>query len=76
MNGLLTLTNYDMIFNYCNWVSTRWQWSVDLYKNRIETAQKEQQYTKIQKQYNITKYTKQKTKLQNNIKRILKKHVK
>jgi len=25
-----------MIFTYCNWVSTRWQWSVYLYKNRIE----------------------------------------
>jgi len=21
---------YDMIFIYCNFVSTRWQWSVDL----------------------------------------------
>jgi hypothetical protein len=28
----------DMIFVYCNWVSTRWQWSVNLYKNRKETA--------------------------------------
>jgi len=27
-----------MMFIYCNWVSTRWQWSVDLYKNRKETA--------------------------------------
>jgi len=32
---------YDMIFIYCNWVSTRWQWSVDLYKHRKETTQKE-----------------------------------
>jgi hypothetical protein len=29
---------YDMIFIYCNWISTRWQWSVDLYKNTKETA--------------------------------------
>jgi hypothetical protein len=29
---------YDMIFIYCNWVSTRWQRSVDMYKNRKETA--------------------------------------
>jgi len=21
---------YDMIFIYCNWVSTRWHWSVNL----------------------------------------------
>ena len=27
-----------MIFIYCNWVSSRWHWSVDLYKNRRETA--------------------------------------
>jgi hypothetical protein len=27
-----------MIFVYCNWVSNRWQWSVNLYKNRKETA--------------------------------------
>jgi len=26
------------IFIYCKWVSTRWQWSVNLYKNRKETA--------------------------------------
>jgi len=35
--------SYD-IFIYCSWVSTWWQWSVDLYKNRKETAQKEKQY--------------------------------
>ena len=29
---------YDMIFIFCSWVSTRWQRSVDLYKNRKETA--------------------------------------
>jgi hypothetical protein len=28
---------HDMIFIYCNWVSTRWQWSVNMYKNRKET---------------------------------------
>ena len=28
----------DVIFIYCNWISTRWQWSVNLYKNREETA--------------------------------------
>jgi len=46
---------FDVIFIYCKWVSTRWQWSVDLYENRKETAQKEKQYTK---QYKNTKYTK------------------
>ena len=29
------------LFIYCNWVSTRWQWSVDLYKNMKDAAQKE-----------------------------------
>ena len=33
-----------MIFIDSNWVSTRWQWSVDLCKNGKETAQKEKQY--------------------------------
>jgi len=41
-----------MTFIYRNWVSTWWQWSVDLYKNRKETARKEQQYTKNKKQQN------------------------
>ena len=27
-----------MIFMYCSCVSTRWQWSVNLYKNSKETA--------------------------------------
>jgi len=27
-----------MIFIDCNWVSTLWQWSVNLYKYRKETA--------------------------------------
>jgi len=27
-----------MIFIDCSWVSTRWQWSVNLYKSRKETA--------------------------------------
>jgi hypothetical protein len=49
------------IFVYCNWVSTRWQWSVDLCKHRKEAAQKEKQYIK----YKNTEYTKQKTKIQN-----------
>ena len=47
-----------IIFIYCNWVSTQWQWSVVLYKNRKETAQKEKQYTTTQKQYKNTEYTK------------------
>ena len=61
---------YDMIFIYCNWVSTRWKRSVDLYKNSKDTAQKEKQYTK---QHKNTEYTKYKTNIQNkktNIKRI------
>jgi len=61
----------DMIFIYCNWVSTRWQWSVDLYKNRKETAQKEKQYI-IYKNTEYTKY-KKKYKTKNETKNI-KKH--
>ena len=33
-----------MIFIDCNWISSRWQWSVVLYRNGKETAQKEKQY--------------------------------
>jgi hypothetical protein len=54
-----------MLFIYGSWVSTRWQWSVDLYKNRKETAQNEKQYTKQYKKYKGTEHTKQKTKIQN-----------
>ena len=35
-----------MILIYCNWISTRWQCSVDFYKNRKATTQKEKQFTK------------------------------
>ena len=48
-----------MIFIYCNWGSTRWQWSVDLYKNRKQTVQKEKQRTKQYK--NNEKHTIHKT---------------
>jgi hypothetical protein len=59
---------YGMIFIDCNWVSTLWKWSVDIYKNRKAKAQKEstQNNTKIQKHKIVNKNTKQKT----NIKRI------
>jgi hypothetical protein len=40
---------YDVMFIYYNWVSTPWQWSVDLDKNKQETVQKEKHYIKIQK---------------------------
>jgi len=43
------------LFIYCKWVSTRWQWSVDLYKNRKETGQKEKQYTKTIQKHRIHK---------------------
>jgi len=51
---------------------TRWQWSVNLYKNRKQTARKEKQYTKQYK--NNTKnieYTKYKTKIQNKNKKYI-----
>ena len=46
-----------MIFIYCKWVSTRWQWSVDL-KQRKETVQKEKQYKKHKNNKKNTEYTK------------------
>jgi len=56
---------YDMLLTYSNWVSSRWQWSVDLYKNRKETAQNEKQYTKQYKKHKGTEYTKEKPKIRN-----------
>jgi len=49
---------YDTIFIYCNWVSSRWQWSVDSYKNRKQTdryIQKKKQYTKQYKKHKVYK---------------------
>jgi len=39
-NLQLLMIGNVMIFIYCNWVSTRWQRSVDLYKNRTRRGQK------------------------------------
>jgi hypothetical protein len=50
-----------MIFICCNWVSTRWQWSVDLYQNRKE-HKRDTIHKTVQKQYKNTEYTKWKTK--------------
>jgi len=36
--GPLITASHEMIFIYCNCVSTRWQRSVNLYRNRKETA--------------------------------------
>jgi hypothetical protein len=58
-----------MIFIYQNWVSTWWQWSLDLNKSRKETAQKEKQNKTIQKHriHNIeNKHTKQDNKYTKN----------
>jgi hypothetical protein len=60
---------FDIVFIYCSWVSTRWQRSVNLYKNRRER----QLYRKgeaIHKTIRNTEYTKWKT----NMKTKLKKH--
>jgi hypothetical protein len=61
-----------MIFIYCNWVSTRWQLLVDLYKNKKETAV----YKRINNKQTVQKHRihKLENKLTNrktNIKRIL-----
>jgi hypothetical protein len=66
-----------MIFIYCYWVSTRWQWLVDLHKNRKETAQEEKQYTKQyrnNKKHRIHKIENKNTKQKTNVKRIFTKH--
>jgi len=65
---------YDIFFNR-SLVSTLWQWSVGLYQNRKETAQKETRYTKQYKNNTKTQNTQnreQKYKTKINIKRILK----
>ena len=41
----LVMVWYDMMCTDCSWVSNRWQWSVNLYKDRKEIAQKGKQYT-------------------------------
>jgi hypothetical protein len=62
------------MFIYCNWVSTRWQPTVNLYKNKKETPI----YTKgetMHKTIKNTEYTKQKSNIKNkktNIETILK----
>ena len=53
-----------MIFIYCHWVFTLWQWSVNLYKNKKETAiQKRRNSTQNNTQN--TEYIKQKTNVEN-----------
>ena len=53
------------LFIYCSWVSTCWQWSVDLYKNRNGDSyiHGEKQNTK---QCKNKECTKEKTKIENN----------
>jgi hypothetical protein len=38
-----------LIFIYNSWFSSRWQWSVDLYQNKKQTAQNEKKYTTLYK---------------------------
>jgi len=47
--NLISIFWYNMIFIYCNWVSKRWQWSVDLHKNMKKQHQKGTMYKGIQK---------------------------
>jgi len=65
------------IFIYCNWVPTRWQWSVNWFRNRKETAiykrrnntQKNTKAKNVQNMYKIAnKSTKQENKYKQNIK--------
>jgi len=62
------------LFIYCNWVSTRWQWSANLYKigkrqpcTKGETVPKTIQNHRINKIGN--KYTKQRNKHERNNKK-------
>jgi len=41
----LVLISNGIMFIYCKWVSIRWQWLVNFFKNGKETAQKEIQST-------------------------------
>jgi len=57
-----------MIFIYCSWVSTRWQWSVDWYKNRERKAiYKWRNSTKTVQKHRIHK-------IENKHKKIFEKH--
>jgi len=61
-----------MLFIYCSWVSTWWQWSVDLYENRKrqhERRNSTQSNTKHRIHKIDNKNTKQKTVIKKNIKR-------
>jgi len=62
-----------MIFMYCIWVSTQWQWSVNLYKNRKETDiyKRGNNILPIQK-HRIHKIESKPTKPENKHKKILK----
>jgi hypothetical protein len=52
---------YDIrVYFYCNWVSTWWQWSVNLYKNSKQTAIYKRK-NNTTKQYKNKEYTKYKT---------------
>ena len=53
-----------MMSIYCNWVSTRWQFSVDLYKSKKEKAvynrrNNTQNKTKQKRIHEIAKHTRQ-----------------
>jgi len=65
-----------MIFFYCNWVSTLWQQSIDLCKNRKDTAINKRRNS-TQSSTQNTKYIKEKANLkkqENKHKEINKKH--
>ena len=68
-----TALRYDMIINDCSWVSTKWQWSIKLYKSEKETVvyknrNNTQNNTKTQNNQNRKQHTKQESKHKKNIK--------
>ena len=46
---------YDMLFVYWSWVSTPWQWSVDMYKSKEETTKKGETIHKTIQKHEIHK---------------------
>jgi len=67
---------YDTLYMYCNWVFTRWQWSVNWHKIMRQTVIYKRRKN-IQNNTKNTGYTKQNTYIHNkkrNIKNNIKKH--
>jgi len=56
------MIRYGMVVIDCNWVSSRWQCSVDLWKNRKQTEPKEKTTHKTIQKHRIHKIENKNTK--------------